>query len=403
MNEHFPAVKTVYSAPNRAHHYGYARELHQAGMLQAFVCGFPRYSSRAPITEIGGALRRVDQLQTIYVASLKLKAPRAISAELAHWAKIQIDRSSRGALKNADVFLFYNGCGLESARWFRERGGVSIVEAVNSHVLVQERIMREEYKTLGLRWRPFHPRETKRRIAEVEEANYVLLPSGFVAKSFLSQGIPAERLLRVPYPLQKIPGASGVRQESKADDGVFRVLYVGTIYVRKGLRYLIEAFKRLKAPKKELWIVGPTSNPTGLEDVSVPEGVKFFGSLKGEELQAVYQRATVFCLPSIEEGLALVLSEALGYGLPVIATENTGVEDLLENGKGAVVVPIRDAEAIATHLNRLADDPDYLAAKRREAVEASNLLTERSKNQPTLSTTLKRVFNQRPAKVNALS
>jgi len=395
-------LKTVYSAPNRAHHYGYARELHQAGMLQAFVCGFPRYSRRAPLHEIGGALRRVDQLQTIYVASLKLKAPRMISAELAHWAKIQIDRRSREALKHADVFLFYNGCGLESARWFRRRGGLAIVEAVNSHVLVQERIMRDEYKTLGLPWRPFHPRETKRRVAEVEEANYVLLPSGFVAKSFLAQGIPAERLLRVPYPLQKIPGASGLRRQNTTDDGVFRVLYVGTIYIRKGLRYLIEGFKRLKFPKKELWIVGPTANPTGLEGVSIPEGVKFFGPLKGEELQSVYQRATVFCLPSIEEGLALVLSEALGYGLPVIATENTGVEDLLADGKGAMVVPIRNPEAIATQLNRLAGDPDFLAAKRREAVAASNLLTERSENQPTLSNTLMEVFGRRQTKMEAL-
>jgi len=394
-------LKTVYSAPNRAHHYGYARELHQAGMLQAFVCGFPRYSRRAPLPEIGDALLRADQLQTIYVASLKLNAPRSISAELAHWAKIQIDRRSRAALKDADVFLYYNGCGLESARWFRERGGLAIVEAVNSHVLVQEQIMRDEYKVLGLPWRPFHSRETKRRAAEVEEADYVLLPSGFVAKSFLAQGIPAERLLRVPYPLQKIPGTSGPGQRSTVDDGVFRVLYVGTVYVRKGLRYLIEAFKRLKVAKKELWIVGPTANPTGLEDISIPAEARFFGPLKGEELQSVYQRATVFCLPSIEEGLALVLSEAMGYGLPVIATENTGVEDLLEDGKGAMVVPIRNPEAIASLLNRLAEDPDFLAAKRREAAEASDLLAKRSRNRPTLSMTLKEAFDMRQSPTNA--
>jgi len=243
-------VKIVYSAPNRGHHYNYARELYQAGLLKAFVSGFPRISPRAPIPEIGTALKRVDQLQTLYVASLKFGMSRLISEELAHWAKIQIDRGSRQSLRDANVFLYYNGCGLDSARWFRRNGGIGIVEAVNSHVLVQEQLLREEHQRLGLAWQPFHLRETRRRVAEAEEADYVLLPSTFVARSFLAKGIPAERLLRVPYPMQKIAGASVSLPKPHIDDGVFRILYVGSISVRKGLRYLVEAFRQLKHPAR---------------------------------------------------------------------------------------------------------------------------------------------------------
>ena len=396
-------VKIVYNAPNRAHHYGYARELHQAGVLKAFVTGFPRYSPRAPISEIGAALRRVDQLQTLFVASMKFRMPRRISGELAYLAKIQIDRGSRQPLKDADMFLFYNGCGLDSARWFHRNGGIVIVEAVNSHVQVQEQLLAEEHRRLGLPWQPFHPREVKRRVAEVEEADYVLLPSKFVARSFLKKGIPNERLLRLPYPLQNIPGASVSARAQTDDDGVFRILYVGSISVRKGLIYLIEAFRRLKHAKKELWIVGPTANPSGIENLSLPAGVKFFGTLKGDELQAVYARATVFCLPSIEEGLALVLSEAMNYGLPVIATENTGIEDLLVDGKGGMVVPIRDANAIGDLMNRLAEDASFLALKRNEAVETAARLKEQSINAASVSSILMETFDRHRSKVNKLN
>jgi len=387
-------MRTVYSAPNRAHHYGYARELFQAGMLKAFVAGFPRYSPRAPIPEIGTALRRADQLQTIGIASQKLGLPGTISAELAHWAKIQLDRSARTPLRDADIFLFYNGCGLKSARWFRQQGGITIVEAVNSHVLVQEQLLREEHQLLGLPWQPFHRRETRRRVAEVEEADYVMLPSKFVARSFVAQGIPDRRLLRVPYPMQTIAGASAIVSQPDPEDDSFRVLYVGTISVRKGLRYLIEAFRQLRHPKKELWIVGPTASPTGIEGLPIPEKVKFWGVLKGNDLQAVYARATVFCLPSVEDGFGLVLNEAIAYGLPVIATENTGIEDLLADGKGGLVVPIRDAAAIANGLNRLAEDGEFLARKRWEALAAAKLLNHQAKATSTLTATLQQVFQQ---------
>jgi glycosyltransferase involved in cell wall biosynthesis len=385
-------MKIVYNAPNRAPHYGYAQELHQAGILKAFVCGFSRFSPRAPFPEIRTALKRVDHLQTLYVMSLKFRMPSWISDELAYWAKIQIDKGSRGSLKNADIFLFYNGCGLESARWFRQNGGITIVEALNSHVLVQEQIMMEEHRRIGLPWRPFHPREVRRRVAEVEEADYVLLPSRFVKRSFLAKNIPMERLLHVPFPVQKIPGASALQRKNVRSDGIFRILYVGSISVRKGLRYLIEAFRRFKHPQKELWIVGVPANQTGLENLDMPEGIKFLGPLKGDVLQDAYRNATVFCLPSIEEGLALVLSEAMSYGLPIIATENTGIEDLSVEGKGAMVVPIRDAGAIGDCLKQLADDKDFLERKKIEAAEAASYLMDGSKPTVKLAATLMETF-----------
>jgi glycosyltransferase involved in cell wall biosynthesis len=104
-----------------------------------------------------------------------------------------------------------------------------------------------------------------------------------------------------------------------------------------------------------------------LDDIKIPENVFFTGALKGEELQQQYRTADVFCLPSIEEGQALVLGEALSFGIPIVATTNTGVTDIIVNGKEGFVVPIRDAGSIAEKLQLLSDDSNLLNEMRQAA------------------------------------
>jgi glycosyltransferase involved in cell wall biosynthesis len=81
--------------------------------------------------------------------------------------------------------------------------------------------------------------------------------------------------------------------------------------------------------------------------------VRFFGSIPRSELYEYYNQGSVLVLPSLEEGLALVQAQAMACGLPVIATTNTGAEDLFTDGIEGFIVPIRSQEAIrekVTHL-----------------------------------------------------
>ena len=117
------------------------------------------------------------------------------------------------------------------------------MEVVNSHVEYQEDLLREEHVSLNLPWEPFHKKDKERRLKEYDAADYILLPSEFVKQSFLSKGFLEEKLLRVPYGFT-IP-AQKANNNVKAHS-TFNVLYVGSISVRKGVRYLIEAFKMLE-------------------------------------------------------------------------------------------------------------------------------------------------------------
>lgn len=349
-------MKVVYTAPNRAHHYTYAEAMHEAGILKAFVSGFSRLSPRAALPEIGKVLKRADLLQTIYLLTIKARLPDKWTAWLAYWAKIEQDKACRKFLKGADIFLFYNGSGLSTCRYAKKKGIVTIVEVVNTHVDYQEKILMEEYGRLGQSFIPFHKQEKERRIQEYAAADYIMYPSEFVKQSFLQYGFPEEKMVKVSYGFNELPQRSLVKKEA----GTFTILYVGSISVRKGLRYLVKAFEKLEHPGKKLVLVGPTQEITGLEDLKLTNNIILTGSLKGEALEQAYKSADVFCLPSIEDGFGLVIGEALSYGVPVIATTNTGAFEIITNGVNGYIVPIRDTEAILDKLEALAGNTELL-------------------------------------------
>lgn len=384
-------MRVVYTAPNRAHHYKYAAALNAAGHLDAFVSGFPRISPNAKAPELNKKLHHSDIIQTIYIAGIKLKLPVKITNYLAYLSKVEQDLACHKFMLDCDIFLFYNGSGLNSSRYGKKHGTITIVEAVNSHVEYQEAILAEEHRNIGLPWRPFPSNEKKRRLSEYEEADYILLPSEFVKRSFIAKGFPEHKLLKVPYGFNKLKRAES-ELNSNPKNKSFIVLYVGAISIRKGIRYLIEAYNRLEVKSKKLIIVGPDAADGALTGVYLPPSIVFTGILKGEQLEDAYSSADVFCLPSIEEGLALVLGEALSFGLPIITTCNTGADDIITDGKEGYIVPIRDSDAIRDKLQILADDPKLLTEITMNSVAKANELDGWDESGKNLVDCLQKVY-----------
>jgi starch synthase len=383
-------MKIVYTAPNRAHHYRYASVLDKENILAVFVSGFSRFSPRAKITEFKGKLFRVDFLQTIYLVSLKLGLSEKISSHLAFIAKKEQDFACRKFMNNADIFLFYNGSGLHTCQYANKKGLITIVEAVNSHVEYQEDLLKEEYQRLNIPWHPFHKAEKNRRLKEYQQADYILLPSEFVKRSFLDKGFPEEKLIKVPFGFDRINLINLEKFQKK--DTFFTVLFVGSISVRKGVRYLIDAFQKLDTPNKKLVIVGPRDRYSGIDDLQLTDDVVFTGILKGKELENAYLSADVFCLPSLEEGMALVQGEALSHGLPIITTTNSGGDDLINDGEEGFIVPIRDADAIFDKLTLLSNDLHLLTKMKLAARKKASTLNGWDECGQTLCSMLNHIY-----------
>ena len=254
------SIKVLYCSPNKSHHYGYAEQLQRAGMLHVFVSGFARFGPGALLPELGNRLIRADLMQLAFLASVKGGVPRSISGELCYRSKLLLDNACKKRAGGADLFLYYSGCGLETAARIHRQGGKNMVEAVNCHVQSQREILEEEHRRLGLPTPYVHREEFRRRMEEYEQADGILLPSESVRSSFLQKGFPADMLIKLPY-RPRILSAGGVTPSPSEHGRPFRILYVGSVQPRKGVRYLIEAFASLSTPGKELWIVGASPIP----------------------------------------------------------------------------------------------------------------------------------------------
>jgi glycosyltransferase involved in cell wall biosynthesis len=223
--------------------------------------------------------------------------------------------------------------------------------------------MSDECDRFGVAPRPPDRRVVDSQIAEYELCDLVFVPSELNRRTFIERGVLAAKVCRVPFGVN----LEAFRPVAKKDD-IFRVLFVGQIGIRKGISYLLEAIAGLNLPRFELCLAG-TIMPEGQQFLKRYEGTfRYLGVIPHPELRELYSQASVFVLASIEEGLAYVQAEAMACGLPVIATTNTGAEDLFSDGVEGFIVPIRDPEAIREKVLLLYDNPELLSEMSQAAL-----------------------------------
>lgn len=141
------------------------------------------------------------------------------------------------------------------------------------------------------------------------------------------------------------------------------VLCVARQYPRKRVADLISAFPQVLAQfaEAQLVVIGDGPEHLALQqqvaDLGIGESVQLLGALASDqEVRAWYRRATIFCLPSIQEGFGIVFLEAMASGLPVVSTTATAIPEVVPHGQAGLLVPPRDPAALATALLTLLAD-----------------------------------------------
>ncbi len=148
-------------------------------------------------------------------------------------------------------------------------------------------------------------------------------------------------------------------------DGMTNILFVGRLEKRKGLDYLIKAFGRLKAEDDNLrlMVVGPPSRLLNKYQKYIRKhhirDVIFLGRATYEDLPRYYQTADIFCTPATScESFGIILLEAMAMGKPIVASRNEGYRKVMADGDEGILVPPKDAGALAEALKRLIADPE---------------------------------------------
>ena len=146
-------------------------------------------------------------------------------------------------------------------------------------------------------------------------------------------------------------------------DGKLNLLFVGRLESRKGLNYLLEAYKQIQheIPDSRLIVVGPGTRLRRQYERQVRRGrlndVTFVGRVSYDELPRYYKTADIFCAPATgRESFGIVLLEAMALGKPVVASNIEGYASVVTDGVDGRLVPPRDAKALAQALISLMTD-----------------------------------------------
>jgi glycosyltransferase involved in cell wall biosynthesis len=191
-----------------------------------------------------------------------------------------------------------------------------------------------------------------RERGEWAAADSIVCGSEFVRAGLVQLGVPPAKCVVVPYGVEAV----GLARSDPSPSARLKVLTVGTLGLRKGTHYVVEAARRLK-DIADFRLVGPFSRP-GLQSLMTAPNVRVIGPVPRSEIGEQFAWADVFLLPSLCEGSATSTYEALAAGIPVICTPNTGsvVRDALDG----FIVPPRDVDALVAGLLALHGDRDRL-------------------------------------------
>lgn len=344
-------MKVNISVGGKFHAFCLAEQLNKRSYLKKIFTSYPYFKLKQeglprekivslPLKEIiGYAVGNITYLQKF--------------TEIGYYVSSLFDRQVSEIIDDCDIFTGWSGFSLFTIRKIRKSfAAKTIVERGSAHIEFSRDILLKEQERLGLEIELPSPHMIEKELEEYKQADYISVLSTFSKQTFLDKGFPPEKILMNPL---------GVDIETFSPlpkyDNIFRIIFVG-MRLEKGLQYLLQALEELKLKKIELWLIGKL----GFDIKPILNrhrgSFKYIGAIPHTELRRYYSQGSVFVLPSLEEGFALSLLEAMACGIPVICSDNTGGKLAVREGIDGFIVPTRDVEALKEKIAYLYQHPD---------------------------------------------
>ena len=266
-----------------------------------------------------------------------------------HWVRSQ-------PYPQCDVIQAIMGYATEFFDQAEKTGVLKVLDCPTSHPALFAAYWQRECDQWCPGAKPAIPRWMFQRMArEVARADVVLCPSDFVRDSMLMHGVPAEKCFINPF------GVDTSIFTPRAEVPVRpRFICVAPIRLLKGHQYLFPAFQIVKQtlPEAELICVGVYRPNFRRERPRWAGTFTQIEALSHPDLAQLLRTGTAFVLPSVQEGLARVIPEAMAAGLPIIATYETGATTLVKDGREGFIVPVCNVERLAEAMIRVASDSE---------------------------------------------
>jgi starch synthase len=367
-----PHMVRVELISNIFHYYYTALALQRGGFLQSYITGPCLRDNEERMRRLGSVFERLwaerrlegiapERIKRLWLPELVQKGMTkfGVSPEGANSVCNELfARAAAATMQECDVVHFVHSIGWLAARKAKRLGIKVICDMREEHPRFQDELLSEEARRLGIEYQVNGPTFIRHVSEEIELADYIFCPSAYAKRTFVERGVSEGRILVCPYGVDRMKFAARDRPPREE----FKVLFLGRVCMRKGVHYLLEGFRKAQLSNARLLLAGPV-DPAFRSVLERYRGVfEELGPVSRPQVPAQYRDADVFVLPSLADSHGLVVSEAMSSGLPVIVSENTGMADLIENGREGFVVPIRNADAIAERLTFLHANRDQCIA-----------------------------------------
>lgn len=239
---------------------------------------------------------------------------------------------------------------------YKDGGNTILIgEAVNTHPAHYIRVINKERIFRGLEPMGLSLQD-KKIIKEASASTALLCPSSYVKKTFDSEmGEEKEKyIINFSANVNRFYEVADKRRQGKIKIG-----YVGQLILRKGILYLLEAISKIGSKNIELHVVGYMAKEMMVFISPYLGSIFYYESIKNEKINEFYNSIDLFVLPTLEEGLALVLCEAMAAGVPIITTEESGVLDICVDKESVHIVKSSSAQALAEAISYCIDNSEY--------------------------------------------
>lgn len=371
--------------PGRQHSHQAALALQKAGLLAGYWAGVPCLEEQGRLVP-HAIWQRLIQYAPVpldpqrvrwapWVPGLRRLGDRLLPQDAARRADFAacrlFDAWVARRLPKAGVTAVI-ACEISAETTFRvarERGMTTLLDAPSIHWAAQDRL-HDTLDAPGL-----HRRIIEVKEAEIALADHILTVSELARQTYLEAGVPAEKVHAVPLGADLSlfrPGGTG-----EADRQGFVFLFAGATIHRKGFDLLLEAFAQVAArvPDARLRLVGPRGDAAHLLERYPSVPIEAVGPTDQRGLAAEFRRADCLVLPSRNDSYAMVVTEALATGLPVIVSEMVGAKDLVREGRNGWIVPAGDAAPLAERMLACALDRETVRGMREECRRSAEAAT----------------------------
>ncbi len=337
-------MQVIVSVGGRFHAFNLAQQLLKSDCLKLLITSYPKF-------EVAKYGIPKEKIKSIIIKEILERGWRKLPGILRDFYNPQyllieiFDKLASRKIDKADIFVGWANFSLDSFKKAKKMGMINVLDEGSSYILYRRDIVKKEYEKFGIKPELPHPKLVEKELREYEEADYIVVSSLFARRTFLEKGIPERKIIHVPYGVD----LSAFKQIPK-NDNVFRVVFVGGMTLRKGVHYLLQAFSELNLTNSELLLIGSINDEIKPFFKKYEGKYKWIGHIPQGELYKHYSQGSVFVLNSIEDGFGMVIIQAMACGLPVIATTNTGGQDIIRDGQEGFIIPIADVAALKDKL-----------------------------------------------------